>query len=437
MSVAHVTIGAMFDKPSPAGPEHAPGIVAELLEVDFGDWEPETVKELVAARPGWEESEQYEGGLVVRLGRHGAELTLDAGSSTGSSAGRSTRYVAAEILLLNHRSEPDAAAARTAALSETLAGTGGPVRYEDCGEAPGLRWRGERHTVILQSSRRASWLAVHPVALHHAEAADTAESLHDSGRPGDEARVLTYEKGATLVQRREAFGALYDAVVGRIGSPTLQGGSAQGPNIRWRNEKRLLVLAGDRGGAWLEVHDTDTLEAEEHGAFKWGGAWSENEPADYAQLPYLWQLDGDGPGWVPLSSPGGRLAPSLEHAEEALTLLLRAFVEQMPPQLGEHWAGFRITGRGTLLFGFVPGRGLVLSRTYRTRPEAEQQAETMRGAAGSAANAIRGSPDSRSRPRSPRSGPPVWPSRTCVRTAYGIRARSAVCVTWPAVTGRR
>ncbi|MGW5764839.1 hypothetical protein [Streptomyces tendae] len=230
-------------------------MVGELLEADFGDWELASVKEWAAARPGWECGGAGDGRVTLVSGRAGISLVLDA----GKLGFESTRYTTGQVHLLTHayRSRPGRAAGdRIAGLARALATVGNPVRYEDCGGAPGLRWRGERHTLIFQSNRRASWLALHPVPPRHADVADTAESLHDTGKPGERARVLSYEPGAALAQRRTAFGDLFDAVVGRIGGPTLFGGSAEGPNIRWRNERRLLILSGDRHGALLEVHDT-------------------------------------------------------------------------------------------------------------------------------------------------------------------------------------
>jgi hypothetical protein len=353
--------------------------VAELLEADFGDWELATVRELVASRPGWEQGKVYDGQVVVTPGRPGTHLVLEA----GKLGFESTRYTYGQVHLLNHdyRSSPGgAAAARTAALAEALATVGDPVRYEDCGGAPGLRWRGERHTVIFQSSRRASRLAVHPVPPLHGSAADIAEALHDGGKPGERERVLSYEPGDTLAQRGSAFGEVYDAVVGRIGLPTLHGGSAQGPGVRWRNERRLLILTGDRAGVLLEVHDTEELEEEEHRTFKWGGPWSADEPSDFRHLPYLWQLDRGGPGWGPDVYPGGRLAPSLDHLQDALTALLGSLVEHLPPQVGLNWTGFVITrnGRDSVRLGFDPEDGLRAYRADRAEEDSAEKAAAMR-----------------------------------------------------------
>ncbi|AXL91937.1 hypothetical protein C4J65_29325 [Streptomyces sp. CB09001] len=353
--------------------------LAELLNADFGDWELATVRELAGSRPTWQLGKVYDGQVVVTPGCPGTDLVLDA----GKLGFESTRYTFGQVPLLDHpyRSRPGgAAASRTAGLAQALAAVGDPVRYEDCGGAPGLRWHGERHTVIFQSSRRGSNLWVHPVSPLHGGAAERAEAMRDGGRPGERESVLSYPSGATLVERRAAFGELYDAVVGRIGHPTLYGGSATGPGVRWRDERRLLALNGDRAGAWLEVHDTEELETEEHRTFKWGGPWNAEEPPDYTHLPYLWQLHRGGPGWSPSVYPGGRLAPDLGHLLEALTLLLGSLVEHLPPQVGLNWAGLVIThrNRDSVRVAFDPEAGLRVLRTDRAQEDSAERAEAMR-----------------------------------------------------------
>jgi hypothetical protein len=227
--------------------------------------------------------------------------------------------------------------------------------------------------VILQSNRWTSWLAVHPVSERQAEAADKAEALHDSGRPGDEARVLTYEKGATLVQRREAFGEVFDAVVGRIGSPTAYGGSAEGASVRWRNERQILLLAGDAEGARLEVHETVALEADEE---RRRGQETPGTAADFRKLGRLWQINRAYGSVGETEQTGGPAAPDLDVFQDVLTLLFRSFVEQMPPQIGRHWAAFQIAYKGGSPLGahFDPDGGLRISRRFGTEGDAAQAA---------------------------------------------------------------
>lgn len=364
----------MVDNPSH---DNAVRAVTELLEVDFGDWELSTIKELAAARPGWELQEFADEGAatVTRArpasGRWAPALVLDAGKLGLDSK----RYAVGRVDLMRHprRVEVSDAVSRITALADVLETVGGPVRYEDCGGAPGLRWRGERHTVILQSNRWTSWLAVHPVSERHAEAADTAEALHDGGRPGDTARVLTYEKGAALVRRREAFGEVFDAVVGRIGAPTAYGGSAGGARVRWRNERQILQLAGDAEGARLEVHGTAELEADEERRRRQG------EPGtaeDFRGMSRLWQINRAYGSTGQGERTGGPAAPDLDVFRDVLALLFRSFAEQMPPQIGRHWAAFQIAYKGGSPLGahFDPDGGLRISRRFGTEGDAAQAA---------------------------------------------------------------
>jgi hypothetical protein len=170
--------------------------------------------------------------------------------------------------------------------------------------------------------------------------------------------------------------------VARIGEPTLYGGSAEGPNVRWRDGSRLVLLAGSRNRAQLSVHSTDALEHEERRTFEYGGAWSADEPHDFNFLPYAWQLDRSGPGERPIERPGGRMASSLEHFESALELLLAAWVEQLPVQVGEDWASFCVTSgadRGRqLLVSFSLADGLHVSIDDRDGEDSPERAQLMR-----------------------------------------------------------
>jgi hypothetical protein len=216
------------------------------------------------------------------------------------------------------------------------------------------------------------------------DAAEFALTLHDA--PGayldrDPVQVLAYNPGASLRERREAFRVVYGAIVARIGEPTLYGGSAEGPNVRWRDGRRLVLLAGNRSRAQLSVHDTDTLEQEERRIFDWGGAWSADEPHDFDFLPYTWQLDRSGPGERPTEGPGGRQASCLEHFESALELLLTAWVEQLPVQVGDDWASFSVTSgadRGRqLLISYGLEDGLHVSVDDRDGEDSPERARLM------------------------------------------------------------
>ncbi|MFF3320918.1 hypothetical protein [Streptomyces sp. NPDC002889] len=220
--------------------------------------------------------------------------------------------------------------------------------------------------------------------LSPGDAAEFAQLLHDSpgahlGRPP--VPVLGYEPGAPLRERREAFRAVYDAIVARIGEPTLYGGSSDGPNVRWRDSTRLVLLAGDRQRARLSVHDPGALEEEEHRTFEWGGAWAAGEPHDFDFLPYVWQLDRGGPGERPADRPGGRPASSLDHVQSALELLLAAWVEQLPVQVGTDWTSFCLTSaadRGRqLLVSYSLQDGLHASIDDRDAADGEERAHQM------------------------------------------------------------
>ncbi|MFD5424117.1 hypothetical protein [Streptomyces sp. NPDC127084] len=166
---------------------------------------------------------------------------------------------------------------------------------------------------------------------------------------------MCYEPGASTLARREAFREVYGAIAGRVGEPTLYGGSAQGPNVRWRDDRRMLLLSGDRFGVRLSVHHTELLEEEEYRSFAWCGISSPTGSHDFDLLPYSWQLYRNGPGERPVARSGSRLAGCWEHLEIALELMLGAWAEQLPVQLPGEWAGF------TVLSSRDPGRELVVS----------------------------------------------------------------------------
>jgi hypothetical protein len=204
-------------------------------------------------------------------------------------------------------------------------------------------------------------------ALAPSRAAEFAETLFH--RPGahlgrDPVPVLEHRPGAPLRERRASFGGLCAAVTARIGPPTLFGGSAHGPDVRWRDHRRTVLLDSTAYGTRLSVHDTDTLEQREARAFA-RGPWPDGGPLDFAALPYLWRLDRCGPGESPQERVTGPAADTLEHFAGALHLLLTALVEQLPAQVGGDWAGFCLTSsadRGRRLqISYALGDGLQVS----------------------------------------------------------------------------
>jgi len=225
---------------------------------------------------------------------------------------------------------------------------------------------------------------IHQTALTPADAAEFARMLHDAPGPHlgrAPVPVLVHEPGTTPAGRRGALQVVYDAIVARIGEPTLYGGSAAGPSVRWRDSHRILLLGGDAQQAGLSVHDTLTLEGEERRAFEWRGPWSGGQPYDQAFLPYVWQLDRSGPGERPTAGPGSRLAADLAQFQYGLELLLGAWVEQLAVQVGTDWASFCLTSsadRGRqLLVSYSLEDGLHASIDDRDGENNEDRARMM------------------------------------------------------------
>ncbi|MGP3972651.1 hypothetical protein ACTWQF_01210 [Streptomyces sp. 8N114] len=360
-----------------------------LHDADWGDWSLEAIRSLVADRPGWELAARGETFVVLRPG-DGLEQVVLWTQKYGPDA---TRYQKAEAQLPAVLREDEAA---FDALVEALGEIGTPVIHRGTAGRPTLRWRNADRVLILQRNSRRVWLAAHPRATAGRSvpssvlesAADAAAELHDaasgqgSGKDLERIRLLySHAPDASLVERRAAFGELFDAVVGGIGQPTVHGGAADGPDVRWRTTERLLLLRGNSRHIWLERHNTQEQEDIEHRTFKWGGAWTADETPDFAQLPYLWQLDRQGPGDNPQTWPGWRLAMSVERLRESLESLLAAWIEQLPAQVGPDWAGFQIVNRRAsgreLSVGFEVDCGLWLY-TEADQPESEESATAMR-----------------------------------------------------------
>ncbi|MFF7415550.1 hypothetical protein [Streptomyces lydicus] len=128
-------------------------------------------------------------------------------------------------------------------------------------------------------------------------------------------------------------------VIERIGAPTLYGGDAVGPVVRWRDEKRTVLLKCRAQSLQLSVRATAELEAWEASEF---AIDERSDPASYySKIPYLWQLyrGGDSP---PLRFPAVATAPDWRWLEESIKALLRAWWEQLPAQIGEDGAEFSV-----------------------------------------------------------------------------------------------
>ncbi|MEU8913177.1 hypothetical protein [Streptomyces decoyicus] len=172
--------------------------------------------------------------------------------------------------------------------------------------------------------------------------------------------VREYRAGSmTPAQRTDAARAVLEVVVDRIGLPTLYGGDAYGPNIRWRTDERTLLLNHGVEGLQLSVRRTAELEQAEFARFERGVGDGPEQVSYASSLPYLWQLYRSGPGSPPEVYPAGYVTPDWERLEEALESLLRAWGEQLPAQVGDDTAAFNIVN------GADNGRavGLLCGRT--------------------------------------------------------------------------
>jgi hypothetical protein len=372
-----------------------------LYDIDWGDWTLAALERVVDTRPGWTLT-KWDGPVSIETDIAGGELV----AYTGKYGWTATRYATARLMLPASLCEPEA----FAALVEALKKIGSPVPHRGTSAGPGLRWRDRQRVMILQRNRRDVWLAIHPAC--DSPAGEVAAAFHDRAgatwtinevralaetRPGwqfdgellrvggseflwaaGEIRLIAYQTESSSEARIAAFGELFDAVVGNIGDPTVYGGSASGPDVRWRNDDRLLVLRGDDRGVWLVSRSTAEVEHEEFGIFEHHGPASTTEQfPDY--LPYIWQLFRDGPGEQAYEWPALPKALSLEHFRDALEPLLAAFVSQLPTVVGKGWASFEIRKRADdgvlrVIFNLINGDGLTVSARHRTYADANSTA---------------------------------------------------------------
>ncbi|MDA0563180.1 hypothetical protein LG943_02375 [Streptomonospora sp. S1-112] len=171
------------------------------------------------------------------------------------------------------------------------------------------------------------------------DAAALAERLLRGPDPAFDrpAAILAHPEGRGPLERRAALRPLHDAIVARVGPPTLLGGTDHGPSVRWGTDQRTLLLSGDSVGAALSVHEARAFAEREYAEFVAGG------------LPYAWALDRGSP-----LGPDRRLIDSSmarscswQGAEERLALLLASWVEQLPVQAPGDWLSFRLRAERT------------------------------------------------------------------------------------------
>ncbi|MGW0122308.1 hypothetical protein [Streptomyces sp. NPDC003327] len=221
-----------------------------------------------------------------------------------------------------------------------------------------------------------------------AGAAAHARALHDRpaahvGAPA--VLVAPYGPGSGRAVRREALRPVYGAVAAELGEPTLYGGSAAGPSVRWHTDGHVVLLAGGPQGATLSVHTASELHGREYTAVESCSVGGRpEEPHGFDALPYLWLLHrGPERGWPAFRWDGHHTASSWEHLECSLALLLDSWMEQLPVQMPGDWASFVVQcardwpRRLRVGYGQDPGE-LSLMVDHRTTPEEPGFEETMR-----------------------------------------------------------
>ncbi|GAA2418297.1 hypothetical protein ACFPFX_04970 [Streptomyces mauvecolor] len=185
-------------------------------------------------------------------------------------------------------------------------------------------------------------------------------------------QLYSFATAPALEQRRDVFGEIFRAVCGVIGEPTILGGGPNGPDVRWRNagpRARVLRLRADTRNIWIETGLAEELEDEELTTFEHGGFGGSSGPSDFPHLPYTWQLIHLGPGDTAEYLPGGRLASTLPHLQEALKTLVKVWIEQLPIQQPGKKATFTIASsgiKGGLSFAYDPAKGILLRIGSRT-----------------------------------------------------------------------
>ncbi|QNE73432.1 hypothetical protein F0344_01290 [Streptomyces finlayi] len=202
--------------------------------------------------------------------------------------------------------------------------------------------------------------------------ADAAQRLADAverlchragaGSPRSSTVLLPYSG-----EQGDAVRRTLKVLAPRMGVPALYGGDSRGPNIRWRDGARCLLLdSGEAGGREsalrLTSHTTDALEQRERVLFEQGVGDGDGQLPAYADLPVLWQLHRDAAAAPPPLPPC--VAPDWERLEESLRTLMLAWATQLPSQAAGGSAGFDVVnhadGDRPLTFLYGPEDGLVV-----------------------------------------------------------------------------
>ncbi|MFF3341147.1 hypothetical protein [Streptomyces flavidovirens] len=222
-------------------------------------------------------------------------------------------------------------------------------------------------------------------------AADLAERLLSRPEPEETGynavRIKEFAYEWSVQERGQAFREVMDAITGRVGQPAWCGGSAGGPQVRWRSGQWTLVLDGRTFGADLSVHPSGELERMDCWYFDYGVGDGEEQVSSYDDLPYLWLLhrhEGERLvggcrclGMLPVM----RLVTNWEDLEESLGMLLAAWSEQLPAMVGD-WAGFQLyhsaDDHRCGVVGFEPGTGLFTHMQVRDGDESPERESAMR-----------------------------------------------------------
>ncbi|MFD3654465.1 hypothetical protein [Streptomyces sp. NPDC058620] len=212
--------------------------------------------------------------------------------------------------------------------------------------------------------------------------ADAVERLWR--RPPDEDSPRSAVRLPHAGEQGEAVRHALGMLVPLMGVPTLYGGDSHGPNIRWRDDARCLLLDGEEGILRLTSHPTAALEQRERALFERGVGDGDGQVHAYADLPFLWQLRRDAEGGPPPLPPC--VAPDWERLEESLRSLMLAWATQLTAQTGDGSAAFDLVnhadGDRPLTFLYGPEDGLVVMVDDEDAPvddAAHERAMTTRG----------------------------------------------------------